>query len=317
MNSKALRLKLLAIAFIGNSVIYFILSEKKSCVTQQPSERKVFIHNMIWQVVETSKGILFLLNAYIDDRENKTIIRVNVNGIELNLTSDVIFCHLWFNGSSEAKTVRATEIILMWDEDYKGLMKGSSNHPYLISCPLNDLKSLPASVSLTTSACSRAENNLKIISPAYNVKQKFGVCTSFINFESRDYGVRLIEWIHMLQLLGASKIQIYNRFVHSDVYKVLKYFEDVGMVELKQFFEPRNFELHTSEAVAFQLNVLNDCFYRQRNKYEYIVVLDTDEIIMPVNEADKTWGDLINRILKEVEGFEHVDSFSAENFYFP
>lgn len=79
-----------------------------------PQERDIFVDNVIWQVLQTPRGFLKLLNAYLDTRFNKRIVRVNVSSYVLNKKSDLIFCQFWFDDQSGPYVVRATGFILMW-----------------------------------------------------------------------------------------------------------------------------------------------------------------------------------------------------------
>lgn len=46
-----------------------------------------------------------------------------------------------------------------------------------------------------------------------------------------------------------------------------------------------------------------DCFYRTRNLYDYIVVLDTDEVIFPMGSKDYTWHDLVKNFKREIVSY--------------
>jgi hypothetical protein len=59
---------------------------------------------------------------------------------------------------------------------------------------------------------------------------------------------------------------------------------------------------------AIEIMLLNDCLYRNLNQYKYIIVIDTDEIIMPVSANITNFHDLIVSL-------DPDESF--DNFYFP
>lgn len=83
-----------------------------------PEEKDIFVDNLIWQVLETPRGFVKLLNAYLDMRFNMTLVRVNVNSYNLNITVDALFCQFWFEDDTGPYVVKATEYILMW---FRGL----------------------------------------------------------------------------------------------------------------------------------------------------------------------------------------------------
>ena len=119
----------------------------------------------------------------------------------------------------------------------------------------------------------------------------------------------------MMQILGAEKIHFYYQFLHPDLFDVVKYFEEQGLVEAWPYFDPtgvvmvRNYPF----TVVTEKNMLTDCFYRVKNLYDYVAVLDMDEVIWPVNEGDMTWEDLITR----VNSSEYKDAYISQNVYYP
>jgi hypothetical protein len=169
----------------------------------------------------------------------------------------------------------------------------------LISCPIDFDKNLPRSVSLTTNRCDKAANNIKIIDnqPANGVKKEFGVCVKQLTYPNRDFIIRFIEWVHILRILGAGKIHFYNRFVHHELMGIIKYFQEKNFVEMIDFLEPS--EISNQYLTSFTTKVaenavVNDCFYRTKNLYEYIAILDPDEVIMPLKDEHRSWLDLLS-----------------------
>lgn len=51
-----------------------------------------------------------------------------------------------------------------------------------------------------------------------------------LDFLHEDLSVRLVEWIELLNLLGADKVFFYELQVHPNISKVLKYYEQEGKV---------------------------------------------------------------------------------------
>jgi hypothetical protein len=168
----------------------------------------------------------------------------------------------------------------------------------LISCPLTDLA--PRLVSLTEKPCDTANNSLKVIDnkPVDGVKREFGVCVKQLTYPSRDFIVRFIEWIEILRILGNTKVHFYNRLLHQEIIDVVKYYEKKDLVEMFDFLEPSGMSNQFSrspETMALEHAILNDCFYRVKNLYKYVLIIDTDEVIVPSNETDRSWMDLFKR----------------------
>jgi hypothetical protein len=170
----------------------------------------------------------------------------------------------------------------------------------------------PASVSLVMEPCQNATNNLKIIDnqPTNGIRKEFGVCTKYIYFENEKSAFRIIEWVNMLRILGVEKIHGYQWKVHPNISRSIQYYEQKGWMEMKPFHFPQGTDFNsTSLAVwAIERNILNDCFFRNLNLYKYIIVIDTDEIIMPFSANIMNLHDLIKN-LDPKESFDH--------FYFP
>lgn len=101
-----------------------IKNETKTC-GRFPQEEDVTVDNLIWQVLQLPKGFVKILNAYLDTRQNKTVVRINVNSVILS-KFDVFYCQFWFDddlnketGKSNPTVVKATEVLLMWGDSGK------------------------------------------------------------------------------------------------------------------------------------------------------------------------------------------------------
>lgn len=133
--------------------------------------------------------------------------------------------------------------------------------------------------------------------------------------------MRFIEWVHLLKILGADKIYLRNKHVHKDFFSIMNYFEEKNLVDVQPFLEPSgilNVNLDSIQTYMLEQNVLNDCFYRVRNLYEYIVFLDIDEVIMPTMKTDHNWSDLMTSFLSTMKRFKIPrDAFYAYHVYFP
>lgn len=151
---------------------------------------------------------------------------------------------------------------------------------------------------------------------ANKTKKRFGVCTKQTILENREYTPKFVEWVELLRILGAEKIHIVVKFVHSDMQEVLNYYEEKGIIEVIPFLEPSGVsttQMHSYQDFLLQMNMLNDCFYRVRNLYELLVIIDPDEVIVPVRGNDRTWDEM----LKHVDLSEKRCSYQSQNVYFP
>ena len=75
--------------------------------------------------------------------------------------------------------------------------------------PQSHWNAVPASVSVVEKECDSATNNLQVTYNPLNDgarKKKFAVCVKALDFPDVDLSVRLVEWMEMLNILGADKV---------------------------------------------------------------------------------------------------------------
>ena len=88
-----------------------------------PEGKDITIDNLIWQVYEHPKGFIKLLNAYMDMRQNLSIVRINTHSFSsLNTTTDSVYCQFWFDDSSSPYVSKATEYLLVWGKVFEILL---------------------------------------------------------------------------------------------------------------------------------------------------------------------------------------------------
>jgi hypothetical protein len=185
-------------------------------------------------------------------------------------------------------------------------------------CPYDfDLKS-PQSVSLTLNPCDRAKNLLEIIDnqPVDGIKKNFVVCTKPLTIKGSIDPTRLVEWIETLKILGAQQIYIYHRYFDPEIFKVAQFYEKQGFMVLEQYLEPSGISGaidHTYESCINEFPILNDCLYRVRNLFKYVIALDYDEVLIPVRENEYTWENLIQNL----DSNEEVDAYGFKSVVYP
>ena len=138
-----------------------------------------------------------------------------------------------------------------------------------------------------------------------------------------DSSTRLAEWIEIIRILGADKIDIYVISVHPKVEKLLKRYEELGTVSIRKISawdgssdKDCQKRFYLRNGTKFNHNrhpehiALNDCFFRNMYDFRYVVPLDLDEVIVPVKHKD--WHDLI----RHLERNRTADAYLFRNFYF-
>jgi hypothetical protein len=109
----------LLLIFLDKSSLFdtiskFELKKVETC-GRFPSAEYVTIDNLYWQVLQTPNGFVNIYNAYLDLRQNKSVVRINVDAICLN-ESRKFYCQFWKDEVSAPTVVKATEKLLAWRE---------------------------------------------------------------------------------------------------------------------------------------------------------------------------------------------------------
>lgn len=308
--------------------------KNKTCA-KFPTIYDIHVNNMYWQETDTSNGTFYLYGAYLDVRKNNRLgPTVRILGMINRLEPQVkTYCQFWFNNTREPVISKVLEYKYIWYRKW-GNYKPGIFQPYMLACqlPKTHWDKVPLSVSVVENICDTATNNLKVI---YNKlpeneskKKEFAVCVKGLDFPTDDLSVRLIEWIELLHLLGADKIFLYNLEVHPNVTKVLNYYEKKGYVDLTPIslpgYQPNVKVLQhlylkskTNNKRQNELIPYNDCLYRNIYRYDYIALLDIDEVIMPIDGLDN-WSDLMAKVKELSYKIKHEDraSYNFRNVYF-
>lgn len=103
-----------------------------------------------------------------------------------------------------------------------------------------------------------------------------------------------------MQILGADKIHFSYEYLHPEIFKIVQYFEEQNVVEAWQFTKPSGVSDSVQANRLVAMNELNDCFYKVHALYDYIAILDSEEVIVPNDRKDMNWEDLLGRF-----GFDH------------
>ncbi|XP_049871794.1 uncharacterized protein LOC126370814 [Pectinophora gossypiella] len=298
--------------------------DRRKC-TYLPPFLKLEFHNTYWQTLRSSNGTYHIYGAYLDTRGMTD--RVNM----LGSTSSVrilamlnrfrpnvrIFCQLRFAEQVEPQFVRALPYVYMWRNKW-GHRHAGTWQPYLITCvlPLAVRGLVPASVSLVERPCDRATNNLSVYydAPLQPHRHEFAVCVRGLDFLHKDISVRLVEWIELVRLLGAHKIFFYKFQLLRNISMVLKYYEYLGVVSIIPTTRPGR---TGPKDLQVEVMAYNDCLYRNMYHYRWLVLLDIDEVIIPLK--DKNWSSLMRRVLPlstPALGQRRRSSYYATNLFF-
>ncbi|XP_041971724.1 uncharacterized protein LOC121727796 isoform X1 [Aricia agestis] len=307
--------------------------KKKDCAPF-PSIYDLEFHNTYWQTMRAKGDVFHFYGAYMDARNTSRIgpaVRVLAVHDRIKPTL-ATHCQLWFEEREAPVVVRNLEYKYVWNSKW-GNYRDGVLQPYLLACVLPaDVRHLvPASVSIVVDPCDRATNNLRVHydrPPPPAAQREFAVCVKGLDFLHEDLSVRLVEWIELIRLLGADKIFFYELQVHPNITKVLDYYAELGVVEVTPITLPGGqpnlpglqhmyLKKKTTHKRQMELIPYNDCLYRHMYRYRWLALLDIDEVIVPLEDAD--WSSLMRRVLplaKPAEGKPPRSSYHASNLYF-
>ena len=276
----------------------------------------ILINNDYWQKCETEFGILYLYSAYYDSRRKTTLgptIQIIAMADRLLIDDIKLDCLMWDNENGDPlvsnKRVDITAMTQAGDWKSDKSRTPENYRPYLLTCyvPQHKNDQVPSTVSIIESDdkrknCYNPSNYLKVVHNSKKGKdmKTFAVCVKGL-YVFEDISIRLIEWIELVRLMGGSQIFFYVLHMPDTVEHVLNYYASKGLVVFtkttlpgNQPNEPTLQNKYLKEAyyaeIYNELIHLNDCFYRNIYRYEYVVNEDIDDIVMPRNG---TWFDLL------------------------
>jgi len=295
-----------------------------------PSMFDLEFNNLYWQTLRTTNGTFQLFGAYLDTRaQNRLGPTVRVLGMIDRIEPVVItHCQLWFEGNKEPVITKSFEYKYIWYKKW-GNYKQGIYQPYLIACviPQNFKDKVPASVSLVEKPCDNSTNNLRVIYDKPSKKKDFAVCVKGLDFLHEDLSVRLVEWIELLNILGADKVFFYELQTHPNISKILKHYQQEGKVHVTpislaggqpnvQSLQHLYLTKKTNNKRQNELIPYNDCFYKHMYEYKYIALLDIDEVIMPKNVD--SWTELMDIALQKAlkTNKDERASYNVRNVYF-
>ncbi|XP_014227498.1 uncharacterized protein LOC106652859 [Trichogramma pretiosum] len=303
------------------------------CLPRYPSIFELEFNNAYWQTLRTNNGTFQLFGAFYDVRGLSRIgpaIRIvgMIDRIEPTVRT---YCQMWWENERYPRIVEILEYKYVWYKKW-GNYKQGIYQPYVIACKVPQShwhRGAPASVSLVERRCDTASNNLRVIynRPPNDKKHDFAVCVKGLDFLHDDLSVRMVEWIELLNLLGADKIFFYELQVHPNVSKVLQHYERLGRVHVTPLtlpghqpnvpgFQHLYLTKKTNHKRQNELIPYNDCLYKHMYEFKYIVLLDVDEVIMPVRDA--TWRELMDRVMPKALKLRNETraSYNVRNVYF-
>ncbi|CAL1548595.1 unnamed protein product [Lymnaea stagnalis] len=214
-----------------------------------------------------------------------------------------IYCHVTDSGKVTVIQGRKE-----WLKDSHGKMYGAVNFKCVI-----DIKTKPSLVSVTFNATHPPTNQLLIHYPQ-RAERNFSVC--FPALHNFTQAKRLVETIDISRALGADHFFVYNHSVSNATDAVLRRYQKLGLLTVMPWPLPNLDVWYYGQNLA-----INDCVYRNRFVSRFVVIQDTDELIVP--HRHETWMELVyaaeNEFLIKSLGEPYkkfVGSFTFESAFY-
>jgi hypothetical protein len=304
-------------------------SHRKSgdCSIDDEPPLQIDHNNTYWQRFCSSNGTFYLYKAFYDRRQSSTSSpSIRILSMIDRFQPLSVYCRISFENQTIPSLVKATYTYI-WHEKW-GNHEDGILQPFIISCPLVSTAHQPTNVSIFETLCSNLTNRLSIIDKQSinQKKQSFVVCVKGLEYPDDDISFRLVEWIELIALLGAEKIFFYKFDIHPNISKTLRYYQDKQFIRVqeitlpgsqpnslrarKAFLEQKIDSRRQNEVIPY-----NDCLYENINLYEYVVLLDIDEIIMPLQHHN--WSQLIKTFTQRTENLNaSYAALLTRNIYF-
>ena len=117
------------------------------------------------------------------------------------------------------------------------------------------------------------------------IQKKYGICIPPVHGEI-SVG-KIIEFLELTQILGASHFTFYDLSMSESVRNVLNYYQDLGLVSVF----PWNLPLYIGKKrfVLFWSTIaIWECLFRSMRHFDFVALHDLDEFIVPVRHENIT-----------------------------
>uniref|UniRef100_A0A8R1Y3C7 Glycosyltransferase family 92 protein n=1 Tax=Onchocerca volvulus TaxID=6282 RepID=A0A8R1Y3C7_ONCVO len=319
---------------LGKAEIRPVIEEAKKvrqywwrCYLKMP---KVVISNDWFQ-----NDDLYVYSATYDKRHNSLypnnhIIQVLTMSFRSIPLTDKIFCNLYDMVRKQYIVTEGT-IREIWQRAWDP--RDFFYIPNLISCPVPKYfeYSTNLTISLSKTACKSQEIFAQVrMQPLKKEKNGIAVCVKGLDY-LEDIPERLVEWIEMQFITGADTITVYTYYVPNKMQQVLNYYSKQGFITVipinlpgespnQVYIRSRFIWRNRQQKRRHELIPYNDCFYRHINTHKFILILDIDEVIVPLKHDN--WTAMLDNVITALHEknpkIPEITSISIRNvFKFP
>lgn len=279
--------------------------ESVTTAPEKIAKKENKLHKLHWTSVHGSNEAeaYHFISAYLDDRE-RTQGRpaiVVVGYFSRTARPTKLYCLFKYSsGKTRCLDRGATQTQANCDS----VVDKRKSKPMLYICHLAKSPSviIPVSVRISNvSDCKSASGEIPVDNIDHVRKRsppkmkKFGVFIGGPLIQKDNVIQNLTHFIQMSQLLGAEFFTMYISPEQMDN-SVIQFLLDT-YPDLVRVIEWKKFEIHYPLHYYGQLVLISDCLYRSMYEVQYLVMMDLDEMILPVRHND--WTELTNELEKK------------------
>ena len=239
---------------------------------------------------EVGKGTL-VYSVWFDDRKTQNFIRILLVGLTRNPLPSLT-CH--FKSSSKRNTFTSGASLYQHNENHQ--MRFGS---FIASCAVpQDLDSVPCFVNITTTLTAhvtveKLNDSISMVFPVGFIHRqptiektsrgKYGICIPPV-YGDISVG-RVIEFLELSQILGASHFTFYDLAMPVSVRNALKYYQKIGLVSVLPWNLPPYIGRHDLHYFGQTLTIM-ECLYRSMKHLHFVAFNDLDEFIVPLRHEN-------------------------------
>ena len=117
------------------------------------------------------------------------------------------------------------------------------------------------------------------------IQKRYGICIPPVYGDV--YVGKIIEFLELMQILGASHFTFYDLSISESVRNVLKYYEDLGLVSVFPWNLPSYIGKDDLHYFGQPLAIW-DCLFRSMSHHDFVAFHDLDEFIVPLRHENIT-----------------------------
>lgn len=280
-------------------------NRKKNEVDKFIRNPNITISTANYNFLEIFPGV-YLYSSFFDSREEANFIRF----ILIGRTRDHVrlSCLLQTNEKDEV-----FESEMQFYQTCESHMK--ENSVYLCSCEIPDKYGRIQRVNLTSSENPNAFVSVDIVPDIKESPFKYKLSTCVPPLFGDINILRLTEFIEFSLMLGTEHIFFYYNTKRDDLYQLLQYYSDLGVVT----FFPWNLTMESHEIWYHgQSAAIWDCLYRNILVSQLVSFNDIDEFIVP--KRTNTWNSMLSELKsvaqRSLSENEAVAAFSFHSVFF-